>query len=141
VATVSSTGVVTAVAAGSATITVTTVDGGKTATCAVTVTDSTTVPVTVEAPAAKSVNGLVSETFAISISPNPFSEYLQLTGTGLNQIKAIRVLNLMGQVVENIQPEEINNRIMLGHNLPTGMYVLQIINGDHSLYNYKIIKK
>jgi uncharacterized protein YjdB len=38
VATVSSTGVVTAVAAGSATITVTTVDGSKTATCAVTVT-------------------------------------------------------------------------------------------------------
>ncbi|MEJ5266164.1 MAG: Ig-like domain-containing protein, partial [Bacteroidales bacterium] len=38
VATVSSSGVVTAVAAGSATITVTTVDGAKTATCAVTVT-------------------------------------------------------------------------------------------------------
>jgi len=38
VATVSSTGVVTGVAAGNATITVTTTDGGKTATCAVTVT-------------------------------------------------------------------------------------------------------
>ncbi len=38
VATVSSTGLVTAVAAGNATITVTTVDGNKTATCAVTVT-------------------------------------------------------------------------------------------------------
>ncbi|HOK98599.1 MAG TPA: glycoside hydrolase family 9 protein, partial [Bacteroidales bacterium] len=46
VATVSSSGVVTAVAAGSATITVTTVDGAKTATCAVTITGSTTVPVT-----------------------------------------------------------------------------------------------
>jgi uncharacterized protein YjdB len=45
VATVSSTGVVTAVAAGSATITVTTVDGAKTATCAVTVTaGGTTTP-------------------------------------------------------------------------------------------------
>ena len=41
VATVSSTGLVTAVAAGSANITVTTEDGGKTATCAVTVTPST----------------------------------------------------------------------------------------------------
>jgi uncharacterized protein YjdB len=40
VATVSSTGVVTGVAAGSATITVTTQDGGRTATCAVTVTAS-----------------------------------------------------------------------------------------------------
>lgn len=39
VATVSSTGLVTAVAAGSATITVTTTDGGYTATCAVTVTE------------------------------------------------------------------------------------------------------
>lgn len=38
VATVSSSGLVTGVSAGSATITVTTVDGGKTATCAVTVT-------------------------------------------------------------------------------------------------------
>jgi uncharacterized protein YjdB len=45
VATVSSMGVVTAVAAGSATITVTTVDGAKTATCAVTVTaGGTTTP-------------------------------------------------------------------------------------------------
>ena len=41
VATVSGTGVVTAVAAGSATIRVTTVDGGKTASCAVTVLPST----------------------------------------------------------------------------------------------------
>lgn len=41
VATVSSTGKVTAVAAGSATITVTTSDGGYTATCSVTVTQST----------------------------------------------------------------------------------------------------
>jgi len=40
VATVNSSGLVTAVAAGSATITVTTQDGGKTATCAVTVTSS-----------------------------------------------------------------------------------------------------
>lgn len=38
VATISSSGLVTAVSAGSATITVTTVDGGKTATCAITVT-------------------------------------------------------------------------------------------------------
>ncbi|HQK38068.1 MAG TPA: Ig-like domain-containing protein, partial [Bacteroidales bacterium] len=40
VATVNSSGLVTAIAAGSATITVTTQDGGKTATCAVTVTSS-----------------------------------------------------------------------------------------------------
>jgi uncharacterized protein YjdB len=39
IATVSSNGLVTGVAAGSTTITVTTVDGGKTATCAVTVVD------------------------------------------------------------------------------------------------------
>jgi len=42
VATVSSSGLVTALAAGSATITVTTADGAKTATCAVTVTGSST---------------------------------------------------------------------------------------------------
>jgi uncharacterized protein YjdB len=46
VATVSSTGLVTAVAAGSAVITVTTQDGGKTATCNITVTQATPVPVT-----------------------------------------------------------------------------------------------
>ena len=44
VATVSSTGVVTAVAAGTATITVTTVDGGKTAKCEVTVTAPSYLP-------------------------------------------------------------------------------------------------
>ena len=41
IATVDATGIVTAVAAGTATITVTTADGGKTATCAVTVTPAT----------------------------------------------------------------------------------------------------
>ena len=44
VATVSSSGVVTAKAAGTATITVTTKDGGKTATCALTVTPATVLP-------------------------------------------------------------------------------------------------
>ncbi len=46
VATVSATGFVTPVAAGSATITATTADGGKTATCVVTVTDTSSIAVT-----------------------------------------------------------------------------------------------
>lgn len=43
VATVSSSGVVTGISAGNATVTVTTIDGGKTATCSVTVTEPNTV--------------------------------------------------------------------------------------------------
>lgn len=46
IATVNNNGVVTGVSAGTATITVTTVDGGKTATCAVTVTDAAPIPPT-----------------------------------------------------------------------------------------------
>lgn len=48
VATVNSTGLVTAVSAGSATITVTTADGNKTASCAITVTDAPPTGITIE---------------------------------------------------------------------------------------------
>ncbi|MGC8825343.1 MAG: T9SS type A sorting domain-containing protein, partial [Bacteroidales bacterium] len=94
-----------------------------------------------EAPAAKSVDGMFTTNFEISISPNPFSANMQLTGTGLSRIKTIRVLNLMGQVVESMQPEVQYNRIVLGKSLPSGVYVLQIIGNDNSMHNYKIIKK
>ena len=71
VATVSDSGVVTAVAAGSATITVTTVDGAKTATCAVTVKENA-VPVTSVSlsPATLSLVEGDTETITVTVSPS-----------------------------------------------------------------------
>ena len=70
VATVSSTGVVTAKAAGSTTITVTTSDGGKTATCAVTVT-SATVPVQSVSLNLQAMNLSVGSTYTLVATVSP----------------------------------------------------------------------
>ncbi len=70
VATVSSTGVVTAKAAGTTTITVTTNDGGKTATCAVTVT-SATVPVQGVTLNVQAMNLSVGSTYTLVATVTP----------------------------------------------------------------------
>ncbi|MBQ0026342.1 MAG: Ig-like domain-containing protein [Lachnospiraceae bacterium] len=69
VATVSSDGTVTAVAAGTATITVTTADGGYTATCTVTVTNVAVTGVTLNKTALK-LNVGSSETLTTTIAPS-----------------------------------------------------------------------
>jgi len=72
VATVSDTGVVTAVANGTAVITVTTVDGNKTATCTVTVNiPSTTVPVTSVSVSPTSKSLKVGETVQLTATVSP----------------------------------------------------------------------
>ena len=73
VATVNAAGVVTGVSAGSATITVTTVDGGKTATCAVTVTGggSTSVPVTGVTLSPNSMTLIIGKTGKLTATVQP----------------------------------------------------------------------
>ncbi|MBR5056420.1 MAG: Ig domain-containing protein, partial [Bacteroidales bacterium] len=70
VATVSSTGVVTAVAAGTATITATTAVGGKTATCAVTVTAATVEPTGVSV-SPTSLNLKINKTSTLTATVTP----------------------------------------------------------------------
>lgn len=67
VATVSSTGLVRGVAAGSATITVRTADGGRTATCAVTVTSSGCTPTTIT-PYVQVNGGSWQQTSSVTVS-------------------------------------------------------------------------
>jgi uncharacterized protein YjdB len=69
VATINSSGLVTAIGAGSATITVTTTDGSKTATCAVTVTATSTLP----SPWSTSDIGAVGATGSASYSSGTFT--------------------------------------------------------------------
>ena len=73
VATVDANGLVTAVAAGSATITVTTVDGGKTATCAVTVQapEPVVVPVTSVTLNKESITLNRDQTFQLTATVEP----------------------------------------------------------------------
>ena len=73
VATVSATGLITAVAAGNATITVTTTDGNKTATCAVTVTAPVAVTGVSLNKNSTSIEVGSSETLIATISPNDAS--------------------------------------------------------------------
>ena len=81
VAKVNATGLVTAVAAGTATITVTTIDGSKTAACAITVTAAFT-------------------NIALNIYPNPIQNLnFTITIPDSRQNTFIRIFDLKGKIV------------------------------------------
>ena len=85
VATVSDEGVVTAVAAGTATITVTTTDGAKTATCTVTVAEPT-YTVTVKDGTEDAANWTITPTSAKA------GETVTITYTGTKKVKSVKAV-------------------------------------------------
>ena len=106
-------GVVTAVADGEATITVTTTDGAFTATCVVTVT---------------TVGIDDAEAAGFRIYPNPVSEgvlYIQLTD---NSITSIEIFDALGAMVVK---ENVNNRSLVEINNPalqeSGLYFVKMM--------------
>ena len=110
VATVSSSGIVTGVAEGTATITVTTVDGSRTATCAVTVTKSTV-----------SIEQVADNKF--TAYPNP--TYGMVTVTGVTAGQQIRIFNLTGtHVATHTATADGEMQIDLSA-LPQGTYILK----------------
>ena len=112
IATVSTSGVVTGVAAGSATITVTTVSGGKTATCAVTVT------------AASAISGNVTAEF-----------WTGITGTTIPAIPATAANTTSTLTLVEIPVNAMDNYLVRirGYIVPstTGSYNLYIASDDN----------
>lgn len=108
VATVDANGVVTGVAAGTATITVTTTDGSFTADCAVTVTGETGISVS-------SVDNL-------SIYPNPSKGVFTIDNSEGADVK---VYNMTGKVV--FEQNNISSNQQIVTNLQKGMYVVSLL--------------
>ena len=111
-------GVVTAVADGTATITVTTTDGGKTATCAVTV---------------ESVGIETHKANGFNLYPNPVSGgmlYIELSDPG---IRSFEVYNTLGMMVHS---EMVNGRTLIEVDAPaiheSGYYFIKMIKEESS---------
>ena len=101
-------GLVTAVAAGSATITVTTVDGGFTASCEVTVREIT------------GINDVHGVTFGVY--PNPFVDYIIINTTGNG---TATIYTVSGTAILNANLQNGSNRIETSA-LPQGVYMLKV---------------
>ncbi len=124
VATVDNNGLVTAVAAGTATITVTTSDGSHTADCAVTVNSGT-----------GSVS--VGQVRDLSFYPNPVHDILYIESSA--NIYKMEVFSLVGRLIDVVKINGKNYRYDMA-NL-TGGYYLFRISTDKGIYIQKAIKQ
>ncbi len=120
IATVGTNGLITGVSAGTATITATTDDGGFTATCVVTVENTSGI-------------SNISKDGRFTIYPNPVNEILHIEMSGNNFI--IELYNIFGQKVLQTQ----NKRKVYMSALPSGIYLLKITT-PKGVYSHKIIK-
>ncbi len=120
VATVDNNGLVTAVAAGNVSITVTTEDGGHTASCEIVVASTI------------GINSVFATDLVIY--PNPAIDILHIDIADKNF--TVKLYNLNGQQILQSQ----NKRDLSVTDLPSGIYMLQIIT-EEGVYNQKIVKK
>ncbi len=121
VATVDASGLVSAVAAGNAVITVTTQDGNKTATCNVSVSDDTSVE--------------NKELEAVSIYPNPAEKFLYIKTNA--EINSIQLINLAGKTIQTFDAK--SRRLDVG-NIAPGIYFLKLQNNQKTHVHQLIVK-
>ena len=130
VATVTNTGLITAVSVGTATITITTEDGNKTETCAVTVSQSTSPDVP---------DGVEDALFAkLSVAPNPFSSQLQIAHGELQGTYAL--LNSQGVVVLSGELGEAHTYLSTA-SLSAGVYLLRITATNGATKTFTVVKR
>jgi len=109
-------GVVTAVGVGSATITVSTVDGAKTAEFEITVKDI--------------INSLGDIQLAdLVIYPNPASEYFTFGGLS-GVICNITIYNVIGAEVLTVDNVDSENSLISVSNFEDGLYLVKVTNGS-----------
>ncbi len=129
VATVTNTGLITAVSVGSATITITTEDGNKTATCAVKVSQSTS---------PDNPNAVEDAIFAgVLVAPNPFSAVLRIS----NVREGMRYILFDAQGVSVLSGELPEGDTMLSTSgFPSGLYLLQLQTPDGTTKHWRVVK-
>ncbi len=113
IATVDNTGLVTGVAAGTTNVTVTTNDGGFTATAAITVTPDV------------SVSEITSDKF--NIYPNPVQDNLFIDGENIHKIS---IYNTTGHLIMVVE-DDIKNGINVSE-LESGLYIIRIEGAEFS---------
>jgi hypothetical protein len=121
------TGEVVGVAAGTATVRVTTADGNKTATCTVTVNP---IPISNAIETTEIPEGL-------RIYPNPVGDELYIQSE--KPIEKIEILDIAGRVIIDNVPLTSNNLINVS-GLPEGAYFVRVFVDNQSITK-KIIKQ
>ena len=130
VATVSNTGLITAVSAGTATITVTTEDGNKTETCAVTVSQSTS---------PDNPNAVEEALFAnISVAPNPFSSQLRISHKEAINVR-YALLDARGITLYQGSLEGTETTLNT-ENLKAGIYLLRLSTDNGATKTITVVK-
>ena len=127
IATVTSTGLVAPVAVGNCTITVTTQDGSKTASCAVSVTSTT------------GVN--TSDKESLKIYPNPTSDVVYIESENAMNDYAIKIVNILGSEVFVPFSVISSNKISYDFSQKTsGIYFFRMISKTGVITTRKISK-
>lgn len=133
VAIVSSSGLVTGVAAGLATITLTAQDGSKTATCIVSVSDS-------GLSAAIDNNSSKFANTGTVIYPNPISGQVKVVlGHEFSEKVSIQLFDNEGSMIVSLKSTGIENSIDMA-SLPLGVYLIKVSSNKKSIVQI-IVKK
>lgn len=134
VATVDESGLVTGLAAGSVTITATTQDGSRTASCSAIVTESTSV--TVKDKNSRTQIGQ----WDLVVYPNPVSGQLKIVlGKAFAEGASIQLMDHTGRVVTDLISTGSEASIEM-RSLPPGVYLIRALNGGKSSIQ-SVIKK
>jgi hypothetical protein len=79
-----------------------------------------------------------TETFDIKAYPNPFTSQIMLTLAAERTQSDIAVFDMTGKMVQQISTTE--NEINVGENLTTGIYLVQIVQGQETK-NIRVVKQ
>lgn len=84
------------------------------------------------------ISGIEESTFTnVQFTPNPANDFVQLNGTGIQDISRLRVLNLNGIPVLSYSRVPENGRIDIS-SLPSGIYLLEMMNSRGLMDSRKI---
>jgi hypothetical protein len=81
------------------------------------------------------VKNAINSNHGISVYPNPFSNYLQLS-VSENEVNYVEIIDLLGRVVQT----GFSNKIET-NNMVNGQYILRLHLKNDRVYQYKIIKE
>ena len=130
VATVTNTGLITAVSVGTANITITTEDGNKTETCKVTVSQSTS---------PDNPNAVEEAIFAnISVAPNPFSSQLRISHKEAINVR-YALLDARGSILYQGSLEGAETTLNT-ENLKAGIYLLRLSADNSATKTITVVK-
>ena len=85
------------------------------------------------------VNELSTDDF-IELAPNPFSDQILVTYENEGTLTSMNIINLNGQLIENIELEKGTNSIQIGAQLEAGIYFVQVVSNEKSYSPSKIVK-